>query len=527
MLGTLSYMSPEQARDRTVDRRSDIFAFGIVLYEMLAGEHPFQGESGLDTLNAILSKPAARLGVLDSKVTKEAAFDTQRILDKCMAKEPADRYQSIQDLIVDLRTLHRRLESGDMAPAAAPLAGRRTWLYGGALTAVALLMIAVLRLFQPSAPDEAPVGSARPSIAVLYFENVTGDPALDWLRTGLTDMLVTDLSQSPNVETLSTDRLYQILSEANRLDERVTSLDTVQEVAEQGGVDTVILGSFMKSGDDIRINIRIQEARSGKILTSEKVEGVGDSSIFPLVDELTQRIKTNFEIPLAANIEVDQELKNITTSSVEAYRIWVEARKLLQAGNSYAAVPLLEKALELDPDFASALHALSAAHLNLGHLEQAEEYRRRAVEQAARLPARERYFIEGSYYALKEETWARSFEGLEKLLELYPDHNEGRSTLALRYLSAERFEDAARHLEEARRRRYGFVAAYSFLATCYAQLGQFDKGHEVLQGYLARYPERAAAHGVLGQHLTIGGSLDEALEFFRTAELLVPCISNS
>ena len=142
-------------------------------------------------------------------------------------------------------------------------------------------------ILEPKTPPPERVNPNASTIAVLYFENAR-DPELAWLCTGLTDMLVTDFSQSPHVEVLSTDRLYQILRDMNQLDERINSLDVVQAVAEKAQAGTVILGSFMKAGESIRINIRIQEAQSGKILNSAKVEGVGESSIFPMVDELTR-----------------------------------------------------------------------------------------------------------------------------------------------------------------------------------------------------------------------------------------------
>ena len=227
VVGTVAYMSPEQARGGRVDHRTDIFTFGILLYEMLTGRQPFRGQSTLDLLNAIVREPAPPLAPL---AAGEATADLTRILDKCLAKDPDERYQGLRDLVVDLRVARRRLESGSGSRAAlassstteaaklttvsglAPAAGFARWRSWVAVAAVVILAGGLAVWLRRPARSVSTSGD-RPSLAVLYFENNTGDASLDWLRTGLTDMLVTDLSQSPGIRVLSTDRLYQALKE--------------------------------------------------------------------------------------------------------------------------------------------------------------------------------------------------------------------------------------------------------------------------------------------------------------------------
>jgi tetratricopeptide (TPR) repeat protein len=526
VMGTMHYMSPEQARGSKVDHRSDIFTFGIVLYEMLAGWPPFQGASGTDTLSAIIRDPAPPLPSLGHDVTPEAASDLQRVLEKCLAKEPNERYQGMKDAAVDLRAARRKLESGAVSGAiSAPVAIRlpsKRWLWVGAAAAVLLLIAALALFLRPSPRPPATASSEKPSVAVLYFENNTGDPALDWLRTALTNMLVTDLAQSPDVEVLGTDSLYQILEEMNRLDDRVTSLEVVQEVAERAGVSTVLLGNFVKAGETIRINVRLQEAESGRVITSEKVEGVGEDSIFPMVDDLTRRIKNKFDIPRTADAVSDQNVADVTTSSVEALRYYVEGINFHDRFKEEEALPLLEKAVELDPEFAMALAKLAVVHNNLGHPMEAEEYGQRALEHVDRLSTRERYYVEGFYNDMKRERRGKAIESYKKLLELYPDHNAARHNLAQIYQSVERFDEAIEQLEELWRRGETFPVTFSSLASCYAARGEFEKGYAALRDLLQRTPESAVAHWELGNHLTRWGKLDEALEALDKAEALSP-----
>jgi serine/threonine protein kinase/tetratricopeptide (TPR) repeat protein len=522
LLGTVSYMSPEQARGGKVDHRSDIFSFGILLYEMLAGRLPFQGTSGIETLSAILTEPTPRLPAAPGAPDAVMA-DSQRILDKCLAKETSERYQGMRDVAVDLRGARRRLDSSSLvASGVASRTSRRAWLpWAVPLGAILLVVGGLLFLRRP--PDTPPPSmSGRPSVAVLFFENVTGDPSLDWLHTGLTEMLVTDLSQSPHVEVLPTERLYQVLQELNRLDERITSMEVMQEVAARAGVETLLTGSFMKAGENIRINIRVQEAKTGKILSTEKVEGVGESSVFSMVDDLSQRVRTRFDVPVSASAELDRGLKDVTTSSVEAYRYYAEGINLHQRYQQEEAIALFEKAIEVDPGFAMALSKLSVVHNNLGHDREFTDYARRALEHLDRLSARERYYIEGNYYFQRRATYDRAIAAYGKAVELYPDHSPARNNLALAYLDLERYEEAIQEGEKLIRAEWEFPGIYSIVATAHAARGDNEKGHQVLQAFLGRYPENWVGHSDLAWNLLRWGKLDESIAEFEKADSLRP-----
>ena len=235
--------------------------------------------------------------------------------------------------------------------------------------------------------------SGKPAVAVLYFDNNTGDASLDWMRTGLTDMMVTDLSQSAHIEVLGTDRLVQILQDLKRVDDRVISADVVQEVANRAGVDNVLVGSYVKAGDTIRIIARLQEARTGRIVSAERVEGSGEASLFALVDELTRRFMAKMSelsggrtaslisrpgvSPAEAGL--DRGVTDITTSSIEAYRYYAEGMKFHERGMFVQAAPLLEKAIEIDPNFTMAYAKLAVVNNNIGLFNKRDEYAKRAL----------------------------------------------------------------------------------------------------------------------------------------------------
>jgi len=485
---------------------------------------------------------------LGPSAPREATSDVQRILEKCLAKDPESRYQGMRDVVVDLRAARRRLESTSMHAAvttAARTVGSRegfqtaqAYAYGAVtLVVIALAGFGALRSRWTSATP--PPAGDKPSVAVLYFENNTGNPQLDWMRTGLTDMLVTDLSQSPDVEVLGTDRLVQILTQMKRQDDKVISYDTVQELARRAGVKTVVLGSYMKSGDTLRINIKVQEAASGKIVTAERVEAMGDNNLFPTVDDLTRRIKAKFALPGSVNpttplltspiivtskadFSVDRALKDVTTSSIEAYRYYAEGINLHERGREQEAVPLFEKAIELDPGFAMALTKLAVVESNVGHPNKRNEYARRAYDHVERLTARERYYVEGYYNSLRVETYEKSIEAYKKAIQLYPDHSSATHNLALAYAALGRDAEAIPLYEDLRRRGMTFPQTYSQLANVYVRQGQFDKGSAVLQEYLVRNPENAAAYAGVGTLLANWGKFDEAIAAYDKSLALDP-----
>ena len=542
VLGTAAYMSPEQARGDRVDHRSDVFALGVTLYEMVTGRPAYHGRSSLETMQAVLTQPVPPLSS-GAGSSAEMTAELQRIIAKCTAKEPDDRFQGMKDLIVDLRAARRRLESSPTAAATAATGqhisagalGASRWKVAAAtIVAVAGIAAAVLWFVgrrQPAASG----ASGKPAVAVLYFDNNTGDNSLDWIRTGLTDMMVTDLSQSTDFEVVGTDRLVQILQDMRRADDRVMSADVVREIANRAAVDTVLVGSYVKAGGTIRISARLQEARTGRIMSAERVEGAVESSLFSLVDELTRRFKskmTELGGPKARPIlarpgepketGLDRGVTAITTSSLEAYRYYAEGINYHERGLSSEAAPLLEKAIEVDPDFAMALAKLAVVYNNLGRFDKRDEFAKRALDRIDRLTARERYYIEGFYYSLRPETSDRSIKAYQQGLALHPEHQASRHNLGLLYLFSEQYPEAIQQYEELLRRGTSSPTAYENLATAFIEIGNTARALEVAEQFVARHPENSSGLRTLGSALMTNGRLDAAREAFEKGQALDP-----
>jgi tetratricopeptide (TPR) repeat protein len=532
IVGTVAYMSPEQAQGLPVDHRSDIFTLGILLYEMATGERPFRGNTNLSVLSSILKDTPRPVSELRDDIPKPLA----RMIQRALEKRPEDRYQSTTDLRRDLEDLKRDVDSGELllgTTAGRPrlVAGparRRRWALPVAIGTALVVVAAMAALFfrgQPPATAE----DGRRSVAVFYFDNLSGDPQLDWLRTGLTDMLVTNLSQSPGLRVLGTTRLYQLLEDSGHRDDRTVSAPVVESVSRKAGAATALVGSFVRAGSQIRISASVQDPKSGEVLASERVEGDAESGLFALVDELTSRLKKRLETPEMTRLadwrhddRKEKKLEEVTTASVEAFKAYAEGSRLHDRLQERDAQAYFEKAVQADPNFAMALAKLSIVHGNLGNMEKARAYSAKAVDKAGNLPPGERYYIEGRNYSLDPASIEKAVAAYQKAVDDAPGHAAARNNLAQLLLDLRRYPEALVQLEELRRHGMTFPGSYMNLAQAYLATGRPDRAREALASYAAEHPDRSASYENIAYFELTQGRTNEALAAFDRAASLHP-----
>ncbi len=528
IVGTVAYMSPEQAQGLPLDHRSDIFTLGILLYEMATGERPFRGNTNMSVLSAILKDTPRAVSELRDDIPKPLA----RMIQRALEKRAEDRYQSTTDLRRDLEDLKRDVDTGEVVLGTTAgrkrlVAGttRRRWALPVATAAATLVLGGMAAIFWGGrAPATAEDG--RRSLAVLYFDNITGDSELDWLRTGLTDMLVTNLSQAPGLRVVSTQRLYQILDEAGHRDDRSTSGQAVAAVARGSQAGTALVGSFVRAGSQIRISASLQDPRSGETLASERVEGDPDQGLFMLVDELTSRIRKRLEAQGQTKVKYaewkEKKLQEVTTASVDAYKAYAEGSRFHERLQEKEAQAYFEKAVEADPGFAMALAKLSVVHANLGDAEKAKEYSKKAIAKAEALPPGERFYIEGRHYSLDPASTEKAVAAYQKAVDAAPDHTAARNNLAQTLIYLKRYPEALGHLEELRRRGMSFPGSYMSLAETYVATGQPEKAREALTSYAVAHPDSSAGLENLAFFELAEGKTDSALVAFDKAASLEP-----
>jgi len=528
MIGTPEYMSPEQVEGKETDQRSDIYSLGVILYEMVTGRVPFEG----DTPFTIGVKHKSEAPKDPKELNAQISEDLSTVILKCLEKDKDKRYQSAQEIRSELVKIEEGIPTTErIVPDRKPLTSREITVTFGfkklfvpALVVVALVFAAViLWRFVLTKEVAPPVPTDRPSLAILYFENNSGDAALNNWRSGLSEMLTTDLSQSKFLHVLSSDRIYSLLEKQDLLEKDKYSTDDLKSVAARGGVNHIIRGSFITAGEKFIINAALMKADTAEVISSIREEGVGEVSITDSLDKITTRIKADLNLSEEQmSSDLDKELAQITTQSPEAFKYYSEGVKLFNQGRYRASIPLIERATGVDPEFAMAYRRLGIAYGNLGLAPKRKEYLEKAMELTDRLSDRERFMIEGSYYFDSEDTFDRAIAAFKKVLELYPDDTTANHNLAIIFESLEQWEKAIPYLEKARKASSEFVGTYTTLASCYRDIGEDDKAKEVLDDYLENFGDSTDIHRELAAHYQHLGEYDLALSEVEKALSIDP-----
>ncbi len=523
VLGTSAYMAPEQIRGEAVDARTDLFAFGIVLYELASGRRPFAGRTYADLTTAILRDTPPALSTVRTEVPREL----ERIVMRCLEKAPRERYAGALDVLNDLRALRRRLDQG-VAPAPgarhdSPANAKRARAAVVAIAALALAALAGWYILQRGAASRESAGAAadRRSVAVLEFENVTGDPSLDWMKRGVAELLSAALVQSPALDVFDAQRLGD-LAEADRL----ASPPPAPSYAflARHGIQRAITGNILRSGGDLRIEGRIVMTDGGRPVHSYAVESPADSGLFHVVGRLVANLQAALEVNLTGDREAEGWLREITTTSVDAYRLYLRGHEALLASRWKEAAAAYEQALEIDSTFIAARSDLSGAYWNLG--DDAKLELTRAAMRRLRVRADHRGQLR---IDLLESVVGGDTPGLiraaSELKQLYPENRFYTYLLGRGYYYSKQYQRCIDTLRPLVEQRYAWGWTYVLTARAAAQLGDttaaqraFELGFEISRAE----PEVAYAYVRFlhsrGDQTRIRAVIDQALRYPALAE---------
>jgi serine/threonine protein kinase/tetratricopeptide (TPR) repeat protein len=489
MIGTPEYMSPEQAEAKAVDQRSDIYSLGIILYEMATSRVPFEGETAL----SIAMKHKGETPKNPKQFNPGLTDDLSNVILKCLAKDKEKRYQSAAELRSELDKIEKGIPTTErVVPESKPITSREITLKftpkkfimpAAAFIILFAAGIILWRVIPSKKPGPSPPTSGRPTLAVLYFENKSGDKKLDFWRIALPELLITDLSQSKFIRVVSGDAMLTILRKLGLTDAQEYSSEDIGKIAAQARATHVLRGSFIKAGESIVITAGLQKPSSGETVNTIRLEARGENDIIPKVDELTRKVKEGLNLT-AAQIATDfeKEAGKITTSSPEALKYYIEGRRHHVRSENEQAIPYYEKAIAIDPEFAMAYRAMAIAHFNLGHLADFHKFFKKALELSARLPENERLFIEAQRYFWNED-YQKAIEVLERLLKAYPGFPSGYWYLSSSYFQVEDIGKAIekRELAVQTERTVNNVAG---LARIYSSAGLYQKAEDVCRSFL-------------------------------------------
>jgi tetratricopeptide (TPR) repeat protein len=526
-MGTLHYMSPEQAQGKEVDRRSDIFSLGVVLYEMVTGKLPFKGEYEQAVTYSILNDTPEPMARYRSGVP----VGLQRIVEKTLEKDREERYQDADDLLADLRHEKRLLEQGGLARASAGAgptglgasAGRsRKRLLRILLPAlVAAAVAVVLFVFEPFRIEMGPKEEAAArenSLAIMYFENLADRADPDKLGEVVANLLITNLSESRYVNVVSGQRLYDILKLLGMEGAKVLDRDVASEVAARAKARWMLLGSILKVGPRLVLTAQLVDVKSGEVHASQRVDGEDGEEIFALVDRLTAEIRSDLSLPASAEEKLDRSVAEVTTHSPEAYRYYLDGVESIYRYDFAEAVRSFEKAVALDSTFAMAYYMLVKASSDE---EVDKRMMARAIKYSDRVTERERFYILARA-ARRSGDLDKATEYLQRVLERYPDDKTALEGLA--DLSENAF-DYARAIQYYCR-IVGvdplFKEAYNGLAYGYQRIGKPDSALWAAEKYISVAPNDPNPYDTRGEILALTGRLDQAIESYEKALKIKP-----
>ncbi len=515
-VGTAAYMSPEQIRGEELDQRTDLFSFGVVLYEMASGIRPFNGSTfGAVAATILHDTPPSLL-----KVNRKLSPKLAAIIAKALEKKREQRYQHAAEIAADLRRLTGEIESRQASLKVLPA------LWGRALlnTRTAILVLLVIAALAGAATfyraHRAKISlTERDTVVLADFNNQTADAVFDdTLKTALNIAL----NQSPFLNVLSENKVAATLRLMSRPADTKLTTNIAREICARAGGKAYVAGSIARLRSQYVLELDAVNCQSGDLLAQEKVTADGKETVLELLGEAASRLRGELGESLATVQKFDVPLVLATTSSLEALKAFSLGEKAFHERGAAAALPYHQHAIELDPNFATAYNAISGDYNMLSQMARANEYLSKAFQLREHASERESLSIAGRYYSYFTGELDKAAQAFKQTVENYPRDAGPYASLSIVYDEQGQYDKAAETIRRSIPMVPDVVGFYDDLVNDNVAVQRFDDAQQIIQQARARKLDDAVMHNALYAMAFLSGENDGMLKEQRWLEAHPP-----
>jgi tetratricopeptide (TPR) repeat protein len=526
IIGTPDYISPEQAEGEKADHRSDIYSLGVILYEMVTGDVPFKGETAL----SVALKHKAQLPLDPRKLNPAVSDDLSRLILICMEKDRERRYQSAEALLNDLQNIEDGVPLGTkIRPRRATFVQtliQKKLLVPSIAVALVVITVAIWQLLPQKVAPLAPL--IENSIAVINFENLTGDPGYDYLKIVIPNYMITDLEQSESLYVLPFERMQDILKQLGKEEVDTIDLDLGLEICRKAGIQSIVRGTFSKAGNTFVSDIKILDVKTKRSLKSHRTKGIGEDSIITQIDELSSAVLAGIGFSESEGQGSMIKIADVSTSSLKAYDHYLEGKEAGRKVDYNEAIVQYKKAVELDPQFAIAwLQLASSYHVQMYMSgaqvkEEMDEAFENAKKYSGKATEKERLYIEAAYARRIEGNRKKQVLLWEQLITKYPREKDVLQGLGGYYLGAGDEEKGLLMMNKALELDPFFGEVHNGLGLYYLGKGDFEKALEHQKKHVSILPNEPNPLDSLAVVNFYLGRVDESLANFEAALAIDP-----